>query len=127
MDISSVNPNAFGQALAAGPRAGPAAPGSPAPVQAAPSAPAAAPAQSAALRVESSSQQLQQAVQAVNRRLSASTALEFRIDETTGRTVVKVLDSESGELIRQIPPESMLAIAAAIDEFQKGLLLKQQA
>ena len=33
--------------------------------------------------------------------------LEFSQDEETGRTIIKVYDRESGELIRQIPPEDI--------------------
>lgn len=74
-------------------------------------------------------QQLQQAVQNINRTLQASrsTALEFSVDQSTKRTVVKVVDKESGDLIRQIPSDAALAIAESIGEFQKGMLLKQEA
>jgi flagellar protein FlaG len=74
-------------------------------------------------------QQLQQAVQNINRTLQASrsTSLEFSVDQSTRRTVVKVVDKESGDLIRQIPSDAALAIAESIGEFQKGLLLKQEA
>lgn len=52
--------------------------------------------------------------------------LRFSIDDTTGRTVVKVLDVTTDELIRQIPAEEVLDIAHAIDKLQ-GLLIKQRA
>ena len=35
-------------------------------------------------------------------------SLQFATDGTTGRTIIRVVDSESGELIRQIPPEEVL-------------------
>jgi flagellar protein FlaG len=72
---------------------------------------------------------LQQAVQSINRALQASksTSLEFTVDQSTRQTVVKVVDKESGDLIRQIPSDAALAIAESIGEFQKGLLLKQEA
>jgi flagellar protein FlaG len=74
-------------------------------------------------------QELQQAVQSINRALQASksTSLEFSVDRSTRQTVVKVVDKESGDLIRQIPSDAALAIAESIGEFQKGLLLKQEA
>lgn len=83
--------------------------------------------QPAEQKPEPSPLQLQQALQTINRKLANSTALEFSIDESTGRTVVKVMDRDSGELIRQIPSDAALAIAASIDEFHKGLLLRQEA
>ena len=44
--------------------------------------------------------------------------LAFNVDEDSGRTVIRVIDSESGELIRQIPSESFLAIATHLRDFQ---------
>ena len=38
-------------------------------------------------------------------------ALEFSVDKESGETVVKVVDSETKEVIRQIPSEELLAIA----------------
>lgn len=52
--------------------------------------------------------------------------LRFNIDKDTDKTVVKIVDSATGELIRQIPSEEMLAIAKALDQIQ-GLLIKQKA
>lgn len=53
-------------------------------------------------------------------------SLHFSLDKDTGRTVVKVMDMETNEMIRQIPSEDILKIAKAIDKLQ-GLLIKQQA
>ncbi|MBL0207797.1 MAG: flagellar protein FlaG [Propionivibrio sp.] len=52
--------------------------------------------------------------------------LEFSINDETHQLVVKVVDSETKEVIRQIPSEEMLAIAKALDSI-KGLLFKQKA
>lgn len=56
---------------------------------------------------------------------SAQRDLEFQVDDTTGHTVVKVMDRESGELVRQIPPKEVLQLAkrAAEQDGQGGLLL----
>ena len=43
-----------------------------------------------------------------------------------GRSIVRVVDTESKKLIRQIPSEEVLAIAKVLDKLQ-GLLVKQQA
>lgn len=53
-------------------------------------------------------------------------SLQFSVDKDLGRTVVKVLDTETNEVIRQIPSEEVVAISKAVDKL-KGLLLKQQA
>lgn len=78
---------------------------------------------------EPSPQEVQQAVKNINLALRASrnTALQFSFDPGSRTTVVKVVDTESGELIRQFPSETALAIAESIDSFQKGLLLGQEA
>ena len=44
------------------------------------------------------------------------THLQFTIDEKADRVVVKVMDAEKNKLIRQIPPEDLLKLAASIKE-----------
>ncbi|SEK69660.1 flagellar protein FlaG [Nitrosovibrio tenuis] len=53
-------------------------------------------------------------------------SLQFNIDAETDRVVVKITDSATGELLRQIPMEEMLALAKSLDQLQ-GLLLKTKA
>ncbi|WP_264842361.1 flagellar protein FlaG [Caldinitratiruptor microaerophilus] len=50
----------------------------------------------------------------------------FHVDEDSGRIVVRVFNSVTGELIGQIPPEEVLRVAAGIREFL-GLLLDRYA
>lgn len=52
--------------------------------------------------------------------------LLFSIDDDTGRTIVKVVDAQTDEVIRQMPSEEVLAISKAIDKL-KGLLIQQKA
>ena len=52
--------------------------------------------------------------------------LKFSIDDKSGQTVVKIVDTATDEVIRQIPSEEMLAIADALGQIQ-GVLLKQKA
>jgi flagellar protein FlaG len=42
--------------------------------------------------------------------------LHFSVHETTGRTVIRVVDKETENLIREIPPEEFLNLAARLDE-----------
>lgn len=42
--------------------------------------------------------------------------LEFRLHEDSGRYQVKVIDSESQKVIREIPPEKMLEFSAHIKQ-----------
>jgi flagellar protein FlaG len=48
--------------------------------------------------------------------------LEFSIDAESNVVVVKIIDSTTWELVRQIPMEEMLALAKALGRL-KGLLL----
>jgi len=45
--------------------------------------------------------------------------LAFNVDQDSGRTIIRVIDSESGELIRQIPSEDLLAIATHLRDFKQ--------
>lgn len=51
---------------------------------------------------------------------SVGRALQFRVDEGSGRVVVSVRDPSTGELIRQIPSEAALRIAQGLDSGDTG-------
>lgn len=44
------------------------------------------------------------------------TSLQFNIDDKADQLVVKVMDAEKDEMIRQIPPEEVLALATFLKE-----------
>lgn len=53
--------------------------------------------------------------EAINRALDdAGRNLRFEIDEASGQTVVQVVESSSGEVLRQMPSEEMLRVAAQL-------------
>ncbi len=52
--------------------------------------------------------------------------LRFDIDEASGRTIINVVDADTDELIRQIPPEEIVALAEHFEDFQ-GVFLQAQA
>ncbi len=71
--------------------------------------------------------QLEAAVQTANRFFQQiAPALEFSVDQGSGRTITRLVDKETNMVIRQIPSEEMLSIARTLDHFQ-GLLLKLKA
>ena len=85
-------------------------------------APGSVPSQNAA-----SQEDVDQAAQKINDALRmVSQKLEFSVDKDTEVVVVKVVDKETKEVIRQIPSEELLRIAKALDKLQ-GLLVKDQA
>lgn len=51
--------------------------------------------------------------------------LKIEIDKDTGITVAKIVDKETKEVIRQIPPEVVLKIAKYLDEIT-GLLFNEK-
>jgi len=51
--------------------------------------------------------------------------IQFSVDENN-KTNVKVIDTQTNEVIRQLPSKEMVAIAQALDKFQ-GLLIKIKA
>lgn len=72
--------------------------------------------------------QLKAAIDKMNQAMQQSNInLEFSIDRDSHRTLVKVVDSQTGETIKQFPSKEVLAISQAIDQFQKGSLFKQKA
>ncbi len=70
--------------------------------------------------VEDAVSTIQQFAQSVRRNL------EFQLDESSGRVVVKVTDGESGDVVRQIPSEDALRLAESLDEV-RSLLFKAEA
>ena len=68
-------------------------------------------------------QNLQAAVSALNDQMTATkTGLGFSLDKALNRPVVTVRNTETGEVVRQIPTEVVVRMAHSIDAM-KGLLL----
>lgn len=62
-------------------------------------------------------QDLQQAVQDIQQfAQSLSRNLDFSIDESTGIVVVKVIATDTGDLIRQLPSETALKLAQSLKD-----------
>jgi flagellar protein FlaG len=58
--------------------------------------------------------------------------ISFTKDEESDRTVIEIVDKETGDLIRKIPNEEILRIAKNIDDFlefhnEKGLAIDDEA
>lgn len=59
---------------------------------------------------------------------STSRDLRFLVDQDTGKIIVKVIDKNSGDVIRQIPSEEVLAVAKTLtDEASQGVIIRQKA
>jgi len=73
--------------------------------------------------VKSAAAQGNSILQATNRNL------EFQVDESTKKVVVKIVDSKSGDVVRQIPSEDMLAFIKRMQDLegQQGTMLQDRA
>jgi len=61
-------------------------------------------------QLQSAVKELQDYVQSLQRNL------EFSLDDSTGKVVVKVVARDSGEVIRQIPSETALELAKSLQD-----------
>jgi flagellar protein FlaG len=80
------------------------------------------------VRQEVPVERVRQAVASLNQAVQAAGSnLKFTVDEATHEPIVRVVDTETGQLIRQIPSKEALAIANSIDDFlSRGALLTQE-
>ncbi len=65
-------------------------------------------------------EQLNQFAQSVQRKL------EFSVDEESGKTVIKVIDKESGEMVRSIPSEDVLDMQQRLRETSEAIFKGNQ-
>ena len=99
---------------------------------AAPAAPAATdskPTDKAASKEDAQAElkEVKQAVSDINKAMQfMSRQLEFSVDTDSERTIVKVIDQQTREVIRQMPTKEALEIGKALEKAQ-GLLIKQTA
>ncbi len=72
-------------------------------------------------------QKVENAVSKLNEYVqSTSRTLNFQVDDESGKTVIKVYDRESDQLIRQIPNELVLELARRLNEEEPSLLFEAQ-
>lgn len=87
-----------------------------------------APATTTQKAAEPSAEQLDNAVSKLNEYLQdVQRNLSFSIDKETGITVIKVIDSSTQEVVRQLPPDETLKLAAAIDKQIEAHLVQERA
>jgi len=76
--------------------------------------------------VKNEIEELQQFNQSIDR------SLQFKVDEELGVTIVRVIDKETDELIRQFPPEELLNLSRRLKELNEqdsgnsGILLQEK-
>ena len=78
-------------------------------------------------RAEVSSDKVRDAVSRINEYVQQTErTLDFKLDETSGKTVISVYDKASAELIRQIPSELALELAQKLNDEEPSLLFSAQ-
>ncbi len=76
---------------------------------------------------EVSRAELEQAVAEINQKLALhNTRLVFSVHDKTHAVMVKVVDADTGETVREVPPKKVLDIRAMTME-ELGLLVDEQA
>ena len=53
-------------------------------------------------------------------------SLEFNVDQSSGKTIVRVVDIETQQVIRQIPSEEMVELSRVLERLE-GLLFHERA
>lgn len=85
------------------------------------------PAAPAAVPHEVDTQALDDAIAAANQSMQRSaTNVQFQQDSDNGKIVVRVIDTDTKQVLRQFPSEEMIAISKALDRLQ-GLMVHQKA
>jgi len=93
----------------------------------APAAGVASPAEAKKPADDAELKEVKQAVSDINKAMQfMSRQLEFSVDTDSDRTIVKVIDQQTREVIRQMPTKEALEIGKALEKAQ-GLLIKQTA
>lgn len=85
------------------------------------SGPGAAVAASAAASVDPA--ELKNSVDAINRFLKVNSEVQFSIDDSSGQSVIKVIDTETKKILRQFPTQQALEIGKDFKGL-KGLLIQ---
>jgi flagellar protein FlaG len=74
-----------------------------------------------------SAEQIKRVTEALqNRATLASAELQFSIDDSSGKSIIKVVDRATKDVILQIPSEETLRIDKALNQYQQGLLINHE-
>lgn len=77
--------------------------------------------------VQLSAEQTRQSLREINKVMDAlAISVQFEIDPDYSEVIIKVVDQDTGKVIRQLPSEEVVRVAKALDNL-KGLLFAQTA
>lgn len=70
---------------------------------------------------------LQNAIEKVNKALQGiETKLEYSVHQKTGDILVKVINQETNEVMREIPPEKFIDLVIKLQELSAGLIIDEK-
>jgi flagellar protein FlaG len=76
---------------------------------------------------QQSAESVRQVLAAINRAAkSLNNSVQLSLDTQSGKAIVRVVDTETGQLVRQIPTEEVLELRRALDHIA-GLLIHRTA
>lgn len=80
-----------------------------------------------ALEENQNSEELEKEVAAINQRLEemGKASVQFNVDDKSGELIVTVVDRNTDEVIREIPPEEVRQLRARLSEM-RGLLVNRE-
>jgi uncharacterized FlaG/YvyC family protein len=73
-----------------------------------------------------SAEEIHKDLEMINEQLkSSNSSLQFSIDDKTNDVIVRIVDRDSGEVIRQIPPESIVKLRDSMKDMS-GLFVEKK-
>lgn len=72
-----------------------------------------------------SEKMMKQAISDINRKINHNTVAEFGYHDKTNRVTIKIMDKETKEVIREVPPEKTLEMIAKVWELA-GILVDEK-
>ncbi len=55
----------------------------------------------------------------------STTRISFAVDDATGKSIIRVVNRETGDIIRQLPTEELLSLVAKMEQL-RGMIFDQE-
>lgn len=78
-----------------------------------------------AKKMQEKNEKIRKSVEEINKKLMKNTECQFGIHEETNRITIKIVDKDTKEVVREVPPEKTLEMIAKVWEFA-GLLIDEK-
>lgn len=79
-------------------------------------------------QIQDSRDKLVQAMEQIKAKIKDMTySVDMRYDERIKRTITRIIDKETGTVIKEIPPEELVKVAVMISNMAEGILIDNKA